>query len=125
MRKLFLLAATSAMLGSSVNAQTTMTPMPTPQQPGTAAPAPAQPPSVQVAPIAPSTLPKNDPGAPLAGANSFTEGQARSRIEQLGYTNVTGLAKDANGVWRGKASKDGTTHDVSVDFRGNIVVGQK
>jgi hypothetical protein len=62
-----------------------------------------------------------NPGAPAAGANSFTEGQAKSRIENNGYTNVSGLAKDNSGVWRGKASKDGKTVDVSVDFQGNVV----
>jgi hypothetical protein len=33
---------------------------------------------------------------------------------------VTALQKDANGVWRAKASKGGTTSDVSVDVEGNI-----
>ena len=65
-----------------------------------------------------------DAGAPLPGANSFTESQAKARIEQLGYTNVTGLAKDAEGVWRGTAMKDGRSQKVAVDFRGNIVVGR-
>ncbi len=62
-----------------------------------------------------------NPGAPAAGANSFTEGQAKSRIENDGYTNVTGLKKDDAGVWRGKASKAGKSMDVSVDFQGNVV----
>ncbi|MEO6945920.1 MAG: hypothetical protein ABI150_04885 [Nitrobacter sp.] len=57
---------------------------------------------------------------PVAGRNSFTEGQAKSRIEDAGYSNVTGLKKDDNGVWRGKASKAGVTTDVSVDFQGNV-----
>ena len=61
-----------------------------------------------------------NPGAPVAGANSFTEGQARSRLETNGFSNVSGLQKDANGVWRGKASKGGQTVDVSVDFQGNV-----
>ena len=46
-----------------------------------------------------------NPGAPVAGANSFTEGQAKSRIEDRGFKNVSGLTKDSNGVWRGKAEK--------------------
>jgi hypothetical protein len=58
--------------------------------------------------------------APVAGANSFTEGQAKSRIEDAGYTAVTNLKKDDNGVWRGKASKGGATTDVSIDFQGNV-----
>ena len=63
----------------------------------------------------------NNPGAPVAGANSFTEGQAKSRIESGGYTNVSGLKKDDSGVWRGKASKGGKSMDVSLDFQGNVV----
>ena len=35
-----------------------------------------------------------NPGAPVAGANSFTESQAKSRIETNGFSNVSGLAKD-------------------------------
>ena len=62
-----------------------------------------------------------NPGAPVAGANSFTEGQAKSRIEAKGFTNVSGLQKDDAGVWRGKASQDGKAMNVSVDFQGNVV----
>ena len=61
-----------------------------------------------------------NPGAPVAGANSFTEGQAKSRIETKGFSNVTSLQKDSNGVWRGKAVKSGQSVDVSVDFQGNV-----
>jgi len=60
---------------------------------------------------------------PAAGANSFTEGQARSRIEAAGYTDVQGLAKDDQGVWRGKAMRNGAQADVGLDFRGNVVTG--
>jgi len=62
-----------------------------------------------------------NPGAPVAGANSFTEGQAKSRIEDKGFKNVSGLTKDANGVWRGKADQNGKAVNVSVDFQGNVV----
>ena len=62
-----------------------------------------------------------NPGAPVAGANSFTEGQAKSRIESTGYTNVSGLRKDDQGVWRGSAMKDGRSVNVSLDFQGNVV----
>src|SRR5436853_3961908 len=44
-------------------------------------------------------------GGPRAGANSFTEGQAKSRIESHGYANVMGLVNDGQGIWRGKAMK--------------------
>jgi hypothetical protein len=62
-----------------------------------------------------------NPGAPAAGANSFTEGQAKSRIEDKGFKNITDLKKDDAGVWRGKAVKNGKTVNVSVDFQGNVV----
>lgn len=60
---------------------------------------------------------------PEAGANSFTEGQARSRIEAAGYSQVSELKKDDAGVWRGKATRNGQTVDVGLDFRGNVVMG--
>ena len=63
----------------------------------------------------------SNPGAPVAGANSFTEGQARSRIEDKGFKNVSGLKKDDSGVWRGKADHNGKVVNVSVDFQGNVV----
>lgn len=62
-----------------------------------------------------------NPTAPVAGKNSFTENQARERLEKAGYAGVTGLAQDAEGVWRGKATKDGVTVDVGLDYQGNIV----
>jgi hypothetical protein len=61
-----------------------------------------------------------NPGAPVSGANSFTEGQAKSRIESNGFANVSELRKDDQGVWRGKATKDGKSVTVSVDFQGNV-----
>ena len=57
---------------------------------------------------------------PVAGRNSFTEGQAKSKIEDAGYSNVGELKKDDNGVWRGKANKGGSPTNVSVDFQGNV-----
>jgi hypothetical protein len=62
----------------------------------------------------------NNSNAPVAGRNSFTEGQAKSRLEAAGYSNVSGLQKDNEGVWRGKADKAGTKTNVTVDFQGNI-----
>jgi hypothetical protein len=62
-----------------------------------------------------------NPGAPVAGANSFTEAQAKSHIEAAGYSGVSGLTKDKDGVWRGKASKAGTSMSVSIDFQGNVI----
>ena len=66
----------------------------------------------------PNTPP--NPGAPVVGSNSFTEGQAKSHIESSGFSNVSELRKDDQGVWRGKAMKDGKSATVSLDFQGNV-----
>jgi hypothetical protein len=60
-----------------------------------------------------------------AGANSFTEGQARRRIEDRGYTNVGQLHKDQNSIWQADATKEGRRVRVGVDFRGNVVEEKK
>jgi hypothetical protein len=62
-----------------------------------------------------------DAGAPLKGANSFTEGQAKDRALAAGLTNVSGLKKDDDGIWRGTASQDGKSVQVAVDYKGNVV----
>ena len=53
-----------------------------------------------------------------AKGNLFTEKQARAHLLHLGYTNVSGLTKDENGVWHGSATKDGNTRTVAVDVKG-------
>lgn len=58
---------------------------------------------------------------PAAGANSFTEGQAKSRIEAAGFTNVSDLQKDDKGIWRGRAQRGGQQVSVALDFQGNVV----
>ena len=63
---------------------------------------------------------QNNSNAPVAGRNSFTESQAKSKIEEAGYTKVTDLKKDENGVWRGKAQKGGSPTSVWVDYKGNV-----
>ena len=68
-----------------------------------------------------NTAPANNSGAPVPGANSFTEGEARSRIQDKGFTQVTDLALDSKGIWRGKGMKDGKSVDVAMDYQGNVV----
>ena len=60
---------------------------------------------------------------PAHGANSFTMGEAKSRIEKNGFTDVSDLKKDDNGVWRGSAKKDGTVTGVWLDYKGNTGTG--
>lgn len=78
---------------------------------------PGTPDSTATAPI----VPKAVPGAPVAGANSFTESQAKARIEANGYTNVTALKKDDQSIWRGTATKGGKQVSVALDYQGNVV----
>lgn len=61
--------------------------------------------------------------APVKGRNSYTEGEAKSRIEKMGFANVSDLKKDDNGVWRGRATKNGRQVDISLDYQGNVVEG--
>jgi len=63
---------------------------------------------------------ENASSKPVAGANSFTMGQARAAIEARGYTRISSLRKDKEGIWRGRAVKDGHTIPVSVDYQGNV-----
>jgi hypothetical protein len=61
-------------------------------------------------------------GALTPGANSFTEGQARSRMEEAGFTGVTDLRKDEQGIWRGRAQRNGQQVTVGLDYQGNIAI---
>jgi hypothetical protein len=62
-----------------------------------------------------------DAGAPLKGANSFTEGQAKDRALAHGATEVADLKKGDDGVWRGIARQDGKSGQVAIDYKGNVV----
>ena len=79
--------------------------------------------------VSPPTSPENDAintdankndTALAAGSNSFTEGQARGRFENAGYSEVTGLTKTADGLWTATAKKGGKTAEVSLDFKGAV-----
>ena len=59
-------------------------------------------------------------GSAKPGANSFTEGQARQHILNSGYSDVSGLAKGQDGVWRGMATHNGAQVNVAMDFKGNV-----
>ena len=63
-------------------------------------------------------------GAARRGANSFTEAEARAHIARSGFTNVSALNKDKNGVWRGTAQKDGATVHIGLDFKGNVTTAE-
>lgn len=64
---------------------------------------------------------QNDAGAPLKGANSFTEAQARDRAVAQGITNVAAMKKDDDGIWRGTGTAEGKQVQIAVDYKGNVV----
>lgn len=103
--RLVLAIAATALLSTAAIAQTNMD-----STSGTANPAVT---------VKPKGSPEST-GAIEPGANSFTEGQARSRIEAQGFTNVVDLRKDEQGIWRGKATRDGQSVNVMLDYRGNV-----
>src|SRR5579875_1457500 len=62
---------------------------------------------------------------PAKGHNSFTRGQAQTRIQRHGFTKVSGLKLDGNGVWRGTAQQNGQSVNVWLDYKGNVGSGQQ
>ena len=118
MRKVLTLSVATCLLAGVAVAQT-----PTPNRPN--------PPNATVAPpntttgqshnpAVAATSNANDTIAPAKGSNSFTEAQAKDRIGQRGYTNVSDLRKDDAGVWRGHAQHSGSDVQVWLDYKGNV-----
>ncbi len=117
MRASFIVAVAVSLLAGQSFAQNT-----TPANPAPAVQSQKQVPPAANGPSNPAvrTEEGNIASAPVAGANSFTEGEAKSRIEARGFANVSELKKDDQGIWRGKAEKDQKAMDVSLDFQGNV-----
>jgi len=71
----------------------------------------------------PASLPtQTKPATPPAGAAAdLTETQAKARIEAKGFTNVSELKKDAQGVWNATAMKDGKSVQLSLISGGQII----
>ena len=67
-----------------------------------------------------SQAPSKTSAAPVKGRNSFTQREATRRIAAGGFTQVSGLRKDRDGIWRGKAMKDGASVNVFCDYQGNV-----
>ncbi|MBY5816681.1 PepSY domain-containing protein [Rhizobium leguminosarum] len=60
-----------------------------------------------------------NPTAPVEGANSFTEAQAKDRIAEAGYTDVKDLKLDDKGIWMASAGRESRL--IALDDQGNIV----
>jgi hypothetical protein len=94
-----------------------------PRDPCYSALTPNEPCSTTTTPNAPSPRPSPSPvisAAPLGSVHALTVDQAKAQIEAEGYSNISGLRKDAKGVWRGKAVKDGLPVDVTLDAEGKV-----
>lgn len=76
-------------------------------------------------PVKPSiTTPgSTNPAAPVKRKNSFTENQAKARIEKKGFTNITNLKLGQDGVWRASAERNGVPTSVALDYQDNITEG--
>lgn len=55
------------------------------------------------------------------GKNPFSEGDARKRLEALGFKEVLDLKLDTNGIWRGTAVASGERKPVGLDAQGDVV----
>jgi hypothetical protein len=55
-----------------------------------------------------------------AVTGTWSERDAKAKIETSGYSDVSGLIKDSYGVWHAKAKKLGMPVTVSLDTLGNV-----
>jgi len=94
-----------------------------PRNPCYSATAPDQPCSTTTTPnsqASPTPLPSASKAPPSAALRALTQDQAKALIEAKGYSNVSGLKRDSEGGWRGKAEKDGLVRNVALDREGNV-----
>jgi len=109
MKKIILAAALLSATALTAAAQTTA--------PATTAPAT----STDGKTPAVATPDTKNPTAPVEGANSFTEEQAKTRIEEAGYSDVKDLKKDDKGIWMAAGMNDGKAVMIALDYQGNVV----
>ena len=83
-------------------------------------PKPAEPETPAIA-----TPDSKNPSAPVPGETSVTEAQAKERIQDKGYTDVSALTKGEDGIWSASAMKDGKAFEVKLDYQGNITEAAK
>lgn len=116
MKKILTLSVATCLLAGVAVAQTPNRPNP----PNATVAPPATTTDQSHNPATATTSNANDTAAPAKGSNSFTEGQAKDRIAQRGYSNVSDLQKDNEGVWRGQAQHGGSEVKVWMDYKGNV-----
>ncbi len=62
----------------------------------------------------------NVAATPAKGANSFTKGEAQSRLQANGFTDASNIALDHDGIWRADATKDGKPVKAWLDYKGQV-----
>lgn len=67
-----------------------------------------------------ATPDSRNPTAPVAGANSFTEDQARDRLTEAGLSDVSNMTLGDDGVWRGEAMTGDKRVSFAMDYQGNV-----
>jgi hypothetical protein len=67
-----------------------------------------------------STTNTAKPGALDSGNVTGAQAAARSKFEEAGFSNVKGLSRSTDGVWSGRAVKDGVEIGVAMDPSGRI-----
>ncbi len=55
------------------------------------------------------------------GANSFTEAQAREAFTKAGYTGLSQVMQNEQGLWTATGTLNGQSTQVSLDYRGTVV----
>jgi hypothetical protein len=70
---------------------------------------------------APQTSTQAPTGSQSSAGGAITMDQAKSRIEEAGYSSVSGLRKEPKGAWRANAVKDGQPMTVTLDANGTVV----
>jgi hypothetical protein len=68
----------------------------------------------------PASSAPTSPSPESSTGSALETDQARSQIEAAGYSNISGLRRDSKGIWRGKAMKDGSTVNITLDEAGKV-----
>jgi hypothetical protein len=72
-------------------------------------------------PPTPSTqLPATNKRPTPGDDQTSTRDQAKTQIESKGYSTITGLRLDENGVWHGRARRNGSFRNLRLDREGNV-----
>jgi protein CpxP len=72
---------------------------------------------------APTVLTPGKPTLTVMGEVGWTwmkESHAKRMLKAKGYANIVSLKRDAQGIWRGEALRDGLALNVGIDMYGNV-----